>query len=224
MKIDLHLHSKNSSINGDTIKWDSLYDSLKKVMLNDIKAISFTDHNVFSKELYLEAKKLASTVNICVLPGVELNVINKRDKVSHMLVLFDDNLNDNQLDEIEKKINDLTKTGISINNINDFLSEYNSIRIIHVGKNDYFELEDLDNLNYDAFEITNENHHNFKKIIKNNKISSIVSFSDTHSWDKYPQQSFLETNIPDNDELNFHYIKKCFSEKKNYTQKRIKND
>lgn len=220
MKIDLHLHSENSIPNGDSIKWTTDYDTLKKIMNNNVKAISFTDHNYFSKSFYNSIKKLAATANIKVFPGLELNVINKRDKVSHMLIIFRDDLPDEKLDEIEKIINSLTKTGISINQVNNFLSEYETIRIIHIGKNDYFKLEDLDGLNYDAFEITNENHTNYKNVINNNVISSVVSFSDTHSWDKYPQQNELETILNGIDEPSFDNIKYCFSLNKNYTQKK----
>ena len=141
-----------------------------------------------------------------------------------MLIIFNDNLNDEQLSLIETRINNLTKTGISINNINDFMNDFETIRIIHIGKNDYFELEDLDGLNYDAFEISKKDHSNFKKIIENNVVSSIVSFSDTHIWDKYPQHAMLETYLPNNDKFTFDYLKKCLLENKDYTKHRIKND
>lgn len=211
MKIDLHLHTPISTKNGDTIKWFSIYDTLKRIMNNHIKLAAFTDHNAFDLKLYKEAKKLAATANIVLLPGVEINVVRKCGIIGHMLVLFDQNLNDDQLEILNKKINSILKSGISINHINDWFSEFLTIRIIHIGKNDFFEIEDLDNLNYDAFEITNYNHPNYLKVLKSGYKSSIVAFSDTHIWNEYPQHHSLYTDIDSLKKPDFNELKKQLS-------------
>lgn len=224
MKIDLHLHSKLSSWNGDSIKWESLYESLKRINNNNVKVISFTDHNIFNVKFYNEVKELSKTGGIITLPGTEVNVVTKSGIVAHMLIIFNNNLTDNQLQKIEDSLRLISKTGVSINNINNFLSEYDSIRIIHIGKTDYFRPDDLINLNYDAFEISNHKHHNLKKVLKEGYESSLVSFSDTHSWDVYPQQKTLFTDMDIDINNVFYSIKKALSMKKDYTKKRINND
>ncbi|WPL40130.1 PHP domain-containing protein [Malacoplasma iowae] len=220
MKIDLHLHTPASISNGDTIKWSSLYDTLKKLKVNNIEIASFTDHNIFDYELYKKAYQLALTGKIKLLPGIEVNVVRKNGIIGHMLIIFNDNLTDQELLMLQKEANTILKNGVSLSNINNLFSNFETIRIIHIGKNDFFSYEDLEGLNYDAFEITNEMHPNYKQVLKKGFISSVVAFSDTHVWDKYPQQGELVTIVDDIGEKSFNALKKALKQSKIYYKKR----
>lgn len=218
MKADLHLHTKFSSKNGDSIRWIGLYEVLKKLCFHKIKMISFTDHNYFDAEQYLEARKLCDTVCMSIFPGVEMNVVKKNGVVAHMLILFRENLDENKLYEIEDITRKVLKSGVSINKINDFYNGFDTIRIIHIGKSDHFEWTDLEGLNYDAFEITNRNNDNYLRVLKAGYKSSVVSFSDTHNWDDYPQHNkTLKTifkNIKDN---TFDSLKEILKTNQDFT-------
>ncbi|EGZ31719.1 PHP domain-containing protein [Malacoplasma iowae] len=220
MKIDLHLHTPASISNGDTIKWSSLYDTLKKLKVNNVEIASFTDHNIFDYELYKKAYQLALTGKIKLLPGIEVNVVRKNGIIGHMLIIFNDNLTDQELLMLQKEANTILKNGVSLSNINNLFSNFETIRIIHIGKNDFFSYEDLEGLNYDAFEITNEMHPNYKQVLKKGFISSVVAFSDTHVWDKYPQQGELVTIVDDIGEKSFNALKKALKQNKIYYKKR----
>lgn len=218
MKIDLHLHTPLSKKNGDVIIWTSTLATLKTLIANKIRIAAFTDHNAFDLNLYLEAKKLLQTSNMILLPGVELNVVRKNGIIANLLILFPEDLTIEQLQILNTKINKLVKSGIPLSKANDFLSEFETIRIPHIGKEDYFASEDLQDLNYDAFEVTNEKHRNYLDVLKNGYTSSIVAFSDTHKWNSYPQINNLITVI-DMEYPSFKNLKKALKENKNYTKK-----
>ncbi|MGL4951991.1 MAG: PHP domain-containing protein [Mycoplasma sp.] len=222
MKIDLHLHSFASESNGDSIKFFSIYDTLVKIMNSNVKMAAFTDHNTFDVNLYIEARKLAKTGNITLLPGIEVNVIRLNGEIGHMLILFNNNLDENKLNKISQIAKEkIWKNGVSIHKINNLFDEYETIRIIHIGKGDFFKWDDLENLNYDAFEITNRNHPNFKSVMKHGYKSSIVSFSDTHMWDNYPQLKQYETTIDDLENATFEELKNALSLNIDYVKERI---
>ena len=217
MKIDLHLHTEYSQQNGDNIKWLDIKKVLKILISHGIKIASFTDHNTFKAEFYSQAKQLADTGGLLLLPGIEVNVVRTNGIIAHMLIIFSNELSHEQLLEIEEISKTIFKNGISIKTINNLFDKFKTIRIIHIGKSECFGIEDLQHLSYDAIEITNYNHPNYLKFIKNNLNSSIVAFSDTHIWDNYPQINQLVTNIDDLDQANFDGLKKCLSQNKNYT-------
>ncbi len=219
MRIDLHLHSFVSKQNGDVgIKWIDYKQALRKLIDFNIKIASFTDHNTFNANFYIEARDFAKTGKLLLLPGIELNVIRKNGFIGHMLIIFSNKLSDENLFKIEQKCRSILKSGISINNVNNLFSEFKTIRIIHVGKTDYFELDDIIDLDYDAIEVTNFNHQNYKKFIKANIPTSIVAFSDTHKWQKYPEQNLLYTDISDLAENEFDELKDRLRNNKNYVK------
>lgn len=216
MRIDLHLHSPYSRDNGDSITWDSTFETIKKLYVNKVKMASFTDHNTFNIDLYKESRELGKTGGIVFFPGIEINVVKQNGKIAHMLIIFSETLNDQKLEIISNISKNILKNGISIKDINNWYSDFETIRIIHIGKDDYFTHNDLDNLNYDAFEITNENHSNYLSVCKKGYLSSVVSFSDTHHWNKYPQCKELITIIDDINDQTFDSLKKCLSLNKRY--------
>ena len=110
VKIDLHLHSFVSRKNGDAIKWNSLYDSISQLIKEKVQICAFSDHNIFDVDFYLEARELAQTANILLLPAIEVNVVRSDGKIANVIFVFDNNL-----DESFKEV-----SNILINNLNDF--------------------------------------------------------------------------------------------------------
>lgn len=222
IKIDLHLHSFISRSNGDGIKWNSLYESIQKLIENKVKIAAFSDHNVFDVDFYLEVLNLAKTANILILPAIEVNVVRTDGKIANIIYVFDNNLSIDNLNEISLIAKTkIPKRGISLKQCNDIFNEFKTIKIPHVGKSDHFKYEDLKKINYDAIEISNENDKNYKNVMNKKIKTSIVAFSDTHKWNKYPELNKLVTIIDDFHDISFNGLKTKFGENKNYTQRRI---
>ncbi|MGL4183588.1 MAG: hypothetical protein ACRCRP_00450 [Metamycoplasmataceae bacterium] len=219
IKIDLHLHTRASKPHENSIEWESTFFSISKLKKFDIKIFSFTDHNVFDFKLYKKSKTIAATGNILALPGIEVNVVRKNGMIGNIIYIFSDELSDEELTKIEdiaKK--NIPTRGISLENVNLIFADFDHLCIPHVGKSDFLALEDLLAIKYDAIEITSEVHHNYKKVIKSIDPTSVVSFSDTHIWKKYPQQGKLITEI-DLNELSYKQLKQKFNENKKYFRK-----
>ena len=87
MKIDIHLHSVLSSSNGDGIIWSGEYNAIEKLSNSGVEIAAFTDHNIFDLNFYLKAKKLAESISILLLPGIEVNVVRTDGKPAHVLYL-----------------------------------------------------------------------------------------------------------------------------------------
>lgn len=220
-KIDLHLHSIHSKPNGDAIKWESLHDSISKLIKNDVKIAAFSDHNIFNVEFYKEAFNLAKTANILILPAIEINVVRLDGMIANIIFVFEENLTNEQLQEISSiATKEIPKRGISITKCNEIFSNFKTIKIPHVGKSDFFKYDDLEKIEFDAIEISNDNHKNYLSVIKKeNFSSSIVAFSDTHKWNEYPELNLLITDI-DLNELSFNELKNKLNENKNWTKRR----
>ncbi len=216
MKIDLHLHSPISRSNGDSIKWDSPHHAIKKLIRNDIKIAAFTDHNKFDPDFYLQIYQLAKTANILFLPAIEVNVVRTDGQTAHLLYIFEQNLSIEQLQEISKIARcDIPKRGISLKKCNTIFSNFNTIKIPHVGKSDHFKYADLLQIEYDAIEISNEEDKNYLSVMKHSDINtSVVAFSDTHMWDEYPQARKLVTVIDDLEIPSFKELKAKLSQNK----------
>ncbi|CAM9134976.1 PHP domain-containing protein [Mycoplasma todarodis] len=211
MKIDLHLHSPASENNGDAIKWENTFTTIKTLHSNGIKLAAFSDHNTFDYEFYKEVRKLGKTGGMVFLPAIEANVVRKNGVIANLIYVFREDLTDAQLKKISSIARkELPKRGISIESANALFSEFETLRIPHIGKSDHFKYDDLLDLKYDAFEVTNMKHPNYVSILKKGLISSTVSFSDTHVWTNYPQQGFLIT------EMNLE--KPCFDELKEFLE------
>ncbi len=223
MFIDIHFHSFHSAANGDAIQWNSLYDSLKKLQTNHVEIAAFTDHNIFSYHFYKQAKQLASSGNILLLPGIEVNVVRTDGNSAHILYLFDSNLSDDQLKQIEQIAKkQIPKRGISLERCNTIFKDFDTIKIPHVGKSEFFKYEDLKKITFEAIEISNSNDKNYLSVIKKPDIkTSIVAFSDTHKWKMYPQCNELVTVIDGMNNKSFSELKAMLLENKNYTKRRI---
>ncbi len=221
IRIDLHLHSFVSRSNGDGIKWESLYDAIEKLLNNNVKIASFSDHNVLDVDFYNEAFELAKTANILLLPAIEVNVVRSDGKIANIIFVFEDNLSQEQLLKIKDIANkQIPKRGISLKKCNEIFNEFNTIKIPHVGKSDHFKYEDLEKIKFDAIEISNENDKNYLSVSKKNIATSVVAFSDTHKWNEYPQLNRLITLI-DMKEISFKELKDKLNENKKYFERRI---
>ncbi|MGL5205663.1 MAG: PHP domain-containing protein [Metamycoplasmataceae bacterium] len=223
MRVDLHLHSYASTQNGDSVKWESVHDSVLRLYRAGVRLASFTDHNIFDVDLYLECKELGKTGGMIFLPGIEVNIVRPNGVIANLIYIFPEDLDGDQLLKIREISKfQIPKNGITISKANTIFSEFETIKIPHVGKSDHFVAEDLDGIDYDAFEITNFNHQNYKRVIKKGLSSSVVAFSDTHIWTSYPQQATLITEI-DLNPIGFESLKKKLKENKIFA-KGIIND
>lgn len=222
MLIDLHLHSKQSIPNGDSIKWLGYKEVLKLLVSNKYEAISFTDHSIFNYKQYKDMRDYVDN-SIAIFPGIEINVRTQRGAIGNILYIFREDLNNEELKNLEsitKKY--LRKEGTSSENLDIAFKSFDILKIPHVGKSDYLDYEDLQKFGYDAFEATNLNHPNYKKVMKRmKKPVSTVAFSDTHIWTNFPQQDTLVTSIDIKDELlTFDTLKKVLKQNKNYTKEK----
>lgn len=222
IKVDLHLHSFVSRSNGDGIKWTSLFDSISKLVENNVQIAAFSDHNKLDVNFYIEAKNLAKTANILLLPAIEVNVVRSDGQIANIIYVFDQDLEKDQLGKISEIANqEIPKRGISLTKCNTIFQDFQTIKIPHVGKSDHFKYEDLLQIKYDAIEISNENDKNYLSVTKKEDINtSIVAFSDTHKWNDYPQLRRLITLI-DLENISFQDLKKALNKNINYTKRRI---
>ena len=126
--------------------------------------------------------------------------------------------NTKEIFDVEKISNKIFKKGIALSECNNIFNQFETIKIPHVGKSDHFKYEDLLKIEYDAIEISNKNHNNFKSVIKQKDFKkSIVAFSDTHDWKRYPQARTLITEIDQMEEISFKELKRCLQKNKDYT-------
>ncbi|MGL6125211.1 MAG: PHP domain-containing protein [Metamycoplasmataceae bacterium] len=223
VRVDLHLHSYASAQNGDSIKWESVYDAVSRLYKSGVRLASFSDHNVFDVDLYLECTKLGKTGGMVFLPGIEVNIVRKNGMIANLIYIFPENLSMDQLLKI-KQISklEIPRNGITISKANKIFSDFDTIKIPHIGKSDHFKTEDLEGLEYDAFEVTNLKHSNYLKVTKDGLECSVVAFSDTHIWTSYPQQAKLITEMS-LDPIGYKSLKERLKENKIFA-KGIIND
>lgn len=197
-RIDLHTHTSSSIINGDLrIDFESVEKSLLKFKNYNVSIAAFSDHNRFDVDQYKKARDLAKQINILFLPAIEVNVTRNSDNsIANIIYIFKEDLTDKQLNEISLIARkEIPKKGISNNEINSIFKDFETIIIPHIGKSDSFKIEDLKDIHFDAIEISSLKHPNYLRTIKQGYKGSIVAFSDTHIWKKYPELGELITEI-----------------------------
>lgn len=182
-RIDLHTHTSSSIINGDhRIDFESVEKSLMKFKDYNVSIAAFSDHNRFDVDQYKKARDLAKQINILFLPAIEVNVTRNSDNsIANVIYIFRDDLSEEKLNEIAtiaKKHS--PKKGISNKEINIIFKDFETIIIPHIGKSDSFRIEDLQDVKFDAIEISSLKHPNYLRTIKQGYKGSIVAFSDTH--------------------------------------------
>ncbi|MCK5867458.1 MAG: PHP domain-containing protein [Mycoplasmataceae bacterium] len=221
MLIDLHLHSLHSRHNGDSIKWLGDKETLSLIYKKGYRAISFTDHSIFDSKQYIEMRLYLNGA-ISIFPGIEINIRTARGEIGNILYIFPQDLSKEQLLNLEKiTIKYLRKEGISKEILDVIFNDYEFLKIPHVGKSDYLEYEDLIKYGFDAFEITNATHNNFKKVMKlHDKPVSVVAFSDTHVWTGFPQNDRLITEMDFREVPSFKDMKEYLKTNKDYTKEK----
>lgn len=214
IKIDLHMHSQYSSINGDKILFESPSEAMIKLKENGVGICAFTDHNIFAKTFYESNKVIANKFGIKLFPGVEVDVVKNNGQIGHILIIADDSIDLQEFETFVKK--NFGKRKISTQGFFSAIKDRNFIVIPHVGKGEHFDFLDLKDFKVDAIETTNlENPKLLKYNAQSNNRDAVVAFSDTHAWNKYPQNDNVFTYVND---------VKTFEELKQELQnKRIKN-
>lgn len=142
---DLHIHTSenpNKIKNGVEYNFDELIKNIDKISQDKKKLISFTDHNTVNKKVYLN--KFPNTYYLIL--GVELHVsYDKKKKPYHCHIFFNVEINDNNIDQINEKLDmlypkkeidkddykDIPKLEDIINAFND----YDFILLPHGGQN-----------------------------------------------------------------------------------------
>ena len=151
-----------------------------------------------------------------------MNVVRSDGQIANIIYVFDQDLEKDQLIKICEIANqEIPKRGISLTKCNTIFQDFQTIKIPHVGKSDHFKYEDLLQIKYDAIEISNENDKNYLSVTKKEDIiTSIVAFSDTHKWNEYPQLRRLITLI-DLENISFQDLKEALNKNINYTKRRV---
>lgn len=131
---DLHVHTpykynkSANSYNNDTNQ--KFVDEIVKIISNnknELKMISFTDHNYFNEEVYVLFKKSVEGLDIQIIPGIEVDLklsVNDK-KAKHILFYFPEDV---KYDKIAKLLNDYIKIkdkDISFDDFITFLFENN---------------------------------------------------------------------------------------------------
>lgn len=218
IKFDLHIHSYASKYKeSDGIVDDStennLYVLFDKLIQNDIKLFSITDHNRFDVELYLAVDKYIEEhyVPISIVSGVEFDVLIEEDKIPcHIITIFNTNNDILNYKKIENEINRNKKVGIkeyySKNEFNILLSEIKlDVLLIANQQSDLYNTscgrtrslsdscenpEEL--IRYGYISALEFQKNKVEGILLNNlknleKHIGLVSGSDCHTWECYPQ-------------------------------------
>lgn len=112
---DLHVHtpykynkSANSYSNDDNnVFVNKMVDIITKSE-NHLKMISFTDHNFFNIEVYKMFKEKTDGIDICIIPGIEMDLkLSVTDaKTKHILFYFPEN---EDYDKVSNLLNDYVK-------------------------------------------------------------------------------------------------------------------
>ncbi|MDD2518989.1 MAG: hypothetical protein PHG18_03785 [Bacilli bacterium] len=136
LKIDLHIHSNNSSYKDTSIDFgksniNNVEILLKKLQSLDINMFSITDHNRFDYDMYIKFKNLINKEPYdkvkCILPGIEFDVqLEEGKEACHIICIFDDK-NEEKLKGISTV---LTLNG-ELKNKNDFYTKEIFEKILH---------------------------------------------------------------------------------------------
>ncbi len=237
---DIHIHTSE-----DPDKLNSKYNiekliaNMNKIAQNSIKLISFTDHNVINKSVYLSE----FPNDVYLVLGVELHIRFAKEKEPyHCHMLFDCEITENTIDVINDKLNKYypikhIKNEDNIPFLQDIINEfddYNYLILPHGGQNHKtFNLaipkgSKLNNvmermLYYNQFDgFTSRSQTGTKKTIDYfkklgiNEFTNLLTCSDNYKPNSYPNpKSGTKTFIPTwiLSEPTFEGLKIALSEK-----------
>lgn len=155
-KISIHNHfgdklsekTKDDSYDKE-IKFNYIaaFDKIKKAAVENFNLLAFTNSNVILVPQYLALKKYASLLNINLVPGIEINIINEaKDRILHLVIIFDPKTNLFRISEkINKYINDNKAIYINICQLVDIILEEKVILIPHGIKQTKYDRSSADN-------------------------------------------------------------------------------
>ncbi|MBN0970907.1 hypothetical protein [Mycoplasma phocoeninasale] len=208
--IDLHLHSNDSTRTGSKVSGETDLEKLRILNNNNVKVACFSDHDHFYRRSYLNRLKIIKEYgfDLLLLPGLEIDLQRTDYKTGQVVIVFNPASNLEAIEEIFIG----RKVRYTYAEIIEVLSGYDFMIFPHTGKaKDNMLVDDLANFQVDALDVTRDNHANVNKILSIRQIP-VVSFSDTHTWKKYPQWSKKQTYVEA--ERNFLDIKKAIRENK----------
>lgn len=210
IKIDLHVHSADSSFTGSNISLESDLEKLLILQKNRVRVSSFVDHDNFYLNSYLKRLDIIKKqkMNILLLPGLEVNLRKTNGQIGQAIFVF------NPESDLEK-LNNLTTKAFRFNNNKFSYSEaielfknndFDFMVFPHAGKaQDNMNLEDIRGCQIDGLDITDFNSSNKKKILKELPDIPSLYFSDTHTWRKYPQYGKFCSYVEVENSNNFTY-------------------
>lgn len=209
--IDLHMHTL-SGITGDTkkdeVKNFTYLNFLNVIKKYNLKLISITNHNIINIKNYIMCRFLTKLVKTNLMLGVEIDTENSENKNYHVVVIFDENLNNaikisNEINELTENKKSVGKIRYSAEEIIDLIKKYNLIIIPHGEKSkgllqrpNQVELIDALKKVKEGFIRVFDNPSDWKlaqikKVIKEDKLFDSldsfggVLFSDNRDWLNY---------------------------------------
>lgn len=217
-KVDLHIHTNKSNFTKNN-DYDGQFDVavLKaKLIGNDVKLFSLTDHNIINVDAYKEYYYLKGDSDPNLLIGCEFDIKvdhGEEDfRTYHTLLIFNENTLE-KVEEISKIIEDhfsdngisYTERSLNADAIFELFGKYNFFYIPHAGghkniidaykKGDIVKAQEMVLLMESAHEKVKEkskqyHYEGFDKLkdpdFKNRKEEAFINFSDNHDCDKYP--------------------------------------
>ncbi|BAP39798.1 PHP domain-containing protein [Metamycoplasma canadense] len=233
IKIDLHVHSIDSSKTGSNISKNSDDEMLVKLKENKVRVTSFVDHDCFYYASYLKRIEIIKKyeMNILILPGIEVNLKRFDNKKGQAIFVFNPNNDLLLLENITKKYFWFSNKKYTYSEAVEIFEKNNFDFMVfpHSGKaQDNMAYEDIKESQIDGLDTTNPNSSNNKKILKYLPNLPKLFFSDTHTWKKYPEHSKFWTylqikdancltyeEIKQNIKNNLVEIKEIYSRRKN---------
>lgn len=141
-KISIHNHfgdefseRRKDDMYNKSIKFNyiSAMNKIKKASKENFNLLAFTNANILLVAQYIGLKKYAELLNITLLPGIELNILNEnKDKILHLVVIFDPNTNLFKIsDKLNKFIDSNKEVSININQLVDLILQEKVILVPH---------------------------------------------------------------------------------------------
>ena len=125
-KLDLHIHTQPGNIYNnkeeerDTGRHYNLINLIERNILNDLKLISITNHNLINIIDLLKAAYASRKTGTNIIPGIELDVFIHSHKRYHIIVVFSESTNVIDINMRLKKC--LLNNGNNFLNIDDLFS------------------------------------------------------------------------------------------------------
>ncbi|WP_027334218.1 hypothetical protein [Mycoplasma elephantis] len=214
IKIDLHVHSEDSSYTGSNISKESDIDKLLILQKNRVIISCFADHDKFYLDSYLKRLEIINKemINLTIWPGIEVNLKKYNGQKGQAIFIFNPNSDLKKLQTLtENEFRFYKKLYSYKEAIHLFEQEgFNFMVFPHAGKaQDNMSYEDIKDCKVTGLDVTDYNNRNKKDIVRQMPNVPILYFSDTHTWKKYPQYgkycSYVEVENKNN--LTFQEIK-----------------